>query len=175
MTTPPAQPAAAGVPTRERGALSLELAILAPVLLMFLLLMIGAGRIYLSGRTVDNAARDAARAASLQRSATAAQATALQVASSTLATEGIHCTNTSVDVPTDGFNAPLGQPAAVTVTVSCQVNLSDVALPGFPGTKLLTGTFTSAIDPYRQKALQFPDSGVSLVTNRRVTWGDGGV
>ncbi|MEZ0092477.1 TadE/TadG family type IV pilus assembly protein [Streptacidiphilus sp. EB129] len=150
---------------RDGGALSLELAILAPAVIMILLLVIAAGRIYLSGSTVDDAARDAARAASLQRNATTAQATALQVATSALAAQGIHCSSTSVDVPVDGFNAPLGQPATVTVTVKCQVNLADVAFPGLPGTKIMTGTFTSAIDPYRQRALgsRHPDV-VSLTT-----------
>jgi Flp pilus assembly protein TadG len=144
-----------GPRSRQTGALSLELAILAPVVLMFLLLMIAAGRIYLSHSTVDDAARDAARAASLQRSATAAQATALQVANDTLAAQGIHCTSTSVTVPTGGFNVPLGQVATVTVTVQCQVRLADIAFPGMPGCKLLSGTFTSAIDPYRQRALPY--------------------
>ena len=137
---------------REHGGLSLELALLAPVLFMVLALVIAAGRIYLSGSTVDNAARDAARAASLQSSAPAAQATAEQVADSTLAAEGIHCTSTNVTVPTAGFNAPLGQPASVTVTVQCQVDLSSIGLPGMPGSKLLTGTFTSSLDPYRVRA-----------------------
>lgn len=132
----------------DRGGLSLELAILAPVLLMVLALVVAAGRIYLSGSSVDNAARDAARAASLQSSPAAAQGSAEQVADQTLASEGIHCISTSVSVPTGGFNVPLGQPATVTVTVSCRAPLGNIGLPGLPGTKLLTGTFTSSLDPY---------------------------
>lgn len=138
--------------TADRGALSLELAILAPVMILFLLLMAAAGRIYLSGSGVNNAARDAARAASLQRDPAAAQAAALQIAEQTLAAQGLHCLSTDVEVPVDGFNTPLGQPASVTVTVHCRVNLSDVAVPGMPGSKLLTGTFTSALDQFRQRA-----------------------
>jgi Flp pilus assembly protein TadG len=136
----------------DRGALSLELAILGPALLMVLALVIAAGRIYLSGSSVDDAARDAARAASLQSSPVAAQGTAEQVADQTLASEGLHCTSTTVTVPTAGFTVPLGQPASVTVTVSCRAALSDIGLPGLPGSKLLTSSFTSSLDPYRPRS-----------------------
>jgi len=37
----------------------------------------------------------------------------------------------------------------VTVTVTCIVELSDVSMPGLPGTKTLTATFVSSIDSYR--------------------------
>ena len=136
----------------ELGALSLELSILGPALLMVLALVIAAGRIYLSGSSVDDAARDAARAASLQTSPVAAQGTAEQVADQTLASEGLHCTSTSVTVPTTGFDVPVGQPSSVTVTVTCRADLSDIGLPGLPGSKLLTGSFTSSIDPYRSRS-----------------------
>ncbi len=136
----------------ERGALWLELAILGPALLMVLALVIAAGRIYLSGSSVDDAARDAARAASVQTNPVAAQGSAEQVADQTLASEGLHCTSTSVTVPTAGFDVPVGQPASVTVTVTCRADLSDIGLPGLPGSKLLTGAFTSSIDPYRPRS-----------------------
>ena len=137
---------------RDRGALSLELAILGPVLILFLLLMASAGRIYLAGSGVDDAARDAARAASLQRDPATARAAAQAIADQTLTAQGLHCQSTQVTIPTGGFDTPLGEPASVTVTVHCRVNLADVAVPGMPGTKLLTGQFTSSIDQYRQRA-----------------------
>ncbi|RAG81239.1 pilus assembly protein [Streptacidiphilus pinicola] len=143
----------------EHGALSLEMAILAPVLLLMFGLMALAGRVYLAGSTVDNAARDAARAASLQNSPGAAQQAALQVANQSLTSQGVHCASTDVTVPTAGFSAPLGQPAAVTVTVTCQVPLSGL-FPGVPGSKVLTGSFTCSIDQYRQRATaQVPVAG----------------
>ncbi|MFC5911468.1 TadE family protein [Streptacidiphilus monticola] len=145
----------------DSGALSLELAILAPVLLAVFALVIAAGRIVFAGSSVDDAARAAARAASIQRSGGDAQNAALQVAEQTLAQQGLHCTNTEVDVPTGGFNVPLGQPASVTVTVRCTVRLSDVGAPGLPGAKTLTGTFTSAIDQYRVRG-----DGVDVLTRR---------
>ncbi|WP_042422253.1 TadE/TadG family type IV pilus assembly protein [Streptacidiphilus anmyonensis] len=145
----------------DRGALSLELAILAPLLLAMFGLMALAGRVYLAGSTVDNAARDAARAASLQNSPGAAQQAALQVANQSLTSQGVHCASTDVTVPTAGFSAPLGQPAAVTVTVTCQVELAGL-FPGVPGSKTLRGSFTCSIDQYRQRAAgQVPFSGGS--------------
>ncbi|WP_063774056.1 TadE/TadG family type IV pilus assembly protein [Streptacidiphilus rugosus] len=141
---------------RDNGALSLELAILAPAILMFLALMIVCGRIYLTGSTVDDAARDAARAASLQNDPGAARTIALQVASQSLATQGLHCLTTDVQVPTAAFATPLGQPASVTVTVTCRVNLSDVGFPGLPGSKVLTGSFTSSLDEYRPRTALGP-------------------
>lgn len=143
----------------DSGALSLELAILAPLLLAMFGLMTLAGRVYLAGSTVDHAARDAARAASLQNSPSAAQQAARQVADQSLTSQGIHCASTGVTVPTAGFNAPLGQPAAVTVTVTCQVPLAGL-FPGIPGSKTLTGSFTCSIDQYRQRALGFANSEV---------------
>ena len=153
----------------ERGALSLELAILGPVLILVLLLMASAGRIYLAGSGVDDAARDAARAASLQRDPDAARAAALSIADQTLAAQGLHCLSTDVEVPVGGFNTPLGQPASVTVTVHCRVDLSQVAVPGMPGSKVLTGSFTSSIDRYRQRSAA-PASTVvtSYSASRRV-------
>lgn len=146
-------------PSGERGALSLEMAILAPVLLLMFGLMTLAGRVYLAGSTVGNAARDAARAASLQNSPGAAQQAALQVANQSLTSQGVRCATTDVTVPTAGFSAPLGQPAAVTVTVTCQVPLSGL-FPGIPGSKTLTGSFTCSIDQYRQRAAaQVPIAG----------------
>jgi Flp pilus assembly protein TadG len=139
-------------PEGERGALSLEMAILAPLLLVMFGLMALAGRVYLAGSTVDNAARDAARAASLQNSPGAARQAALQVANQSLTSQGIHCASTDVTVPTGGFTAPLGQPAAVTVTVTCQVPLAGL-FPGIPGSKTLRGSFTCSIDQYRQRAV----------------------
>ncbi len=133
----------------DRGSLSLETAILAPVLFSFLLLVIAAGRIHLADNTVDAAARNASRAASLERDGTSARTQATRVAQQTLQEQGLQCTGLTVDVPTGGFQAALGTPASVRVTVTCTVNLSDLVLPGLPGTRPVKSSFTSAIDSYR--------------------------
>ncbi|WP_063794273.1 TadE/TadG family type IV pilus assembly protein [Kitasatospora sp. MBT63] len=138
-------------PARDRGALSLEFAVLIPAVFVLIGLIAIAGRVTGAGNTVDSAARAAARAASLERDGATARSKAQAVANDMLAGQGIRCVSSSVDVPTAGFQAPLGTAASVTVTVTCQVNLADIAFPGAPGTKQLRASFTSPLDPYRQR------------------------
>ncbi|MDH6710908.1 Flp pilus assembly protein TadG [Kitasatospora sp. MAA19] len=133
----------------DRGSVSLELAILAPVIFGMLLVIVAAGRVHLAHNVVDAAARNAARAASLERDAASARAAGTRVAQQTFQDQGLTCSGLSVTVPTSGFQAPLGTPSSVTVTVRCTVALADVALPGLPGSTTASGSFTSAIDAYR--------------------------
>jgi hypothetical protein len=42
-----------------------------------------------------------------------------------------------------------GQLGNVSATVICRVPLSDLVLPGTPGSRTLTATFTSPLDPFR--------------------------
>jgi Flp pilus assembly protein TadG len=133
----------------DRGSVSLELAILAPALILLLGALVLAGRVQTSAAGVEQAARAAARDASLARTADAARTTAVNAASRELA--GSDCTSSQVNVDTSGFAAPVGASAAVTVTVTCTVSLADLAIPGLPGTHALTGHATSAIDKYRTR------------------------
>jgi Flp pilus assembly protein TadG len=134
---------------RAAGNAALELVILAPVVLLLISLAIAAGRTALAQGSVDAAARDAARQASIARTQQDAGAQARQVALASLAQRGLQCAPALVRPQLAGFGAPLGVPAQVTVTVTCQVRLSDLLLPGVPGSKTLTSTFSSPIDPYR--------------------------
>ncbi len=133
----------------ERGSVTLELAILAPALLLLLGALVFAGRVQTSSATVEQAARAAARDASLARTADAARATALASAERELADSD--CVSTDVAVDTAGFAAPLSTDAAITVTVTCTVSLADLAIPGLPGTDTMTGSATSPIDRYRTR------------------------
>lgn len=135
----------------DRGALSLEAMILLPVLISVLLLVIAFGRIQTSGNAVDTAARNAARAASLERNATAAHRAGTQMARDVLADQGLECTTSFTDISTAGFSAPIGEAATTTATVNCTVRLSDIGLPGLPGAKTLESSFTSSIDSFRQR------------------------
>ena len=133
----------------ERGSVTLELAILAPALLLLLGALVFAGRVQTSSATVEQAARAAARDASLARTADIARATAQASAERELAGSG--CVSTDVGVDTGGFAAPLGTDAAITITVTCTVSLADLAIPGLPGTHTLTGSATSPLDRYRTR------------------------
>ncbi|MFH8698951.1 TadE/TadG family type IV pilus assembly protein [Streptomyces chartreusis] len=135
----------------DEGSAAIEAAIILPALIMFLCLAIAGGRIVISGAKIDAAAEDAAREASIHRTAGAAQAAAHTAAAESLNDQGITCASTSVAINTGGLNVPVGQVATVTATVTCTVNLSDLLLPGVPGAKTLTSTATSVVDQYRQR------------------------
>ncbi|MCD9904741.1 pilus assembly protein [Streptomyces sp. MT29] len=134
---------------RDRGSYALETAILAPAMISLLLLMVAFGRVIDADGAVDSAARAAARAASLERDAGTAQSAARTAADRSLQGEGITCTASSVDVDTGGFSLDLGVDATVQATIACTANLSDIGLPGLPGAKTLTASWSSPIDTYR--------------------------
>jgi Flp pilus assembly protein TadG len=131
----------------ERGSVSVELALLAPALLLLVAFAVLAGRTQIAEGAVQEAARAAAREASLARDAVTAGA----LAERTLAAQDLRCPNTSVDVDTAGFAAPPGQRGDVTVTVTCVVGMTDLLAPGLPGTVTVEAAFTSPVDAYRER------------------------
>jgi Flp pilus assembly protein TadG len=135
----------------DEGNAALELVVLAPVLILLICMVIAAGRIAITRGSIDSAARDAARQASIARSPQDAMSAAQSSASAELADEKLNCSALSVQLPGvyAAFGTPLGQPASVTATVRCTVSLSDLILPGMPGSVPLTFTFSSPLDPYR--------------------------
>ncbi|MFD3479900.1 TadE family protein [Streptomyces sp. NPDC058695] len=135
----------------DRGSAAIEAAIILPSLLVFLCLAIAGGRLVMSGSKVDAAAQDAAREASIHRTAAAAQEAARAAATESLADQGITCASSSVTINTAGLSVPIGQVATVSATVSCTVDLSDLLLPGAPGSRTMQSTATSVVDQYRQK------------------------
>lgn len=136
---------------REAGNAAVELAPVALVLIMFLALAVTAGRVIIARNAIADAAREAARQASIARTPAQAQATALASAQSVLAADHLDCTP-QVRVGTAGFAVPPGAPAQVTVQVTCDVRLSGLTLiPGIPGSRQLSTTFTSPLDIYRAR------------------------
>jgi len=133
----------------ERGSASVELALIAPAIGLLIGFVIVGGRIEVNSGAIDGVAAAAARDASISRTPAQAQATAQQTAAETLAAQGLDCIHQSVTVDTSGFARPLGQPANIRVTVRCTVRLSDIGMPGLPGSRTLTDHFTSALDEYR--------------------------
>jgi Flp pilus assembly protein TadG len=133
---------------RDDGASAVEVAILAPALLLLISLAIVAMRIEVAGEAVDASAHDAARAASISRNGADAKTAALDAANTTLKRDGLICRSLTVNVDTSEFSRPLGEPASVRATVTCVVNLSDVSIPGMAGTRTMRSTFDSPIDQY---------------------------
>ena len=150
---------------RDAGLASIELVILLPAFVLLVLLATYIGRSDLAQSAVDGAAQDAARAASLQRNLTDAQAAALQAARGTLDTTnaggqstGSPCepntttiTVTNATPGHDPFDVPIGTTSQVDILVTCKVYLADLIFPGLPLHTEVTvsSTFTSPIDTYR--------------------------
>ena len=137
-------------PDRERGSAVIEAVIGVPAFMLFVLLIVFAGRVAIAHQGVQSAAADAARSASIARTQGGAQTAGDIAAATSLANQHMNCTATTVSVDTTGFASPVGTPAKVNVIVTCQVNLSDL-LPGVPGTKTITATMSSPLDTYRER------------------------
>src|ERR1035437_8973742 len=75
----------------DGGSASLELAIIAPVLLLLLALVVMGGRFAMASAAITGVAGAAARDASLARSPAAARADAVSSAQATLAEQSLHC------------------------------------------------------------------------------------
>jgi len=135
----------------ERGSLTLEVAVLAPGLLVLIGLLVVVGRFTVAQGSVESAARDAARTASVARTAETARTDARTTADSILSDQGLQCAAITVDVDAVGFAMPVGRPAQVRATVTCQLELSDIAVPGLPGSATITRSATSPLDTYRER------------------------
>lgn len=136
----------------EAGNVAVNTAVIVPVLILVGMLLIMAGRLVLAQGVVQSAANEAARSASISRTAQVAGAQALSTATTTLANSGVRCAQTTVAPDTQAFQLPLGEVGTVRVVVSCVVPLADLGLPGAPGSRTITATGTSVLDAYRGRS-----------------------
>ena len=135
---------------RDRGSVAFELSILGPVMLALIGFMVLAGRVAAANNAVTSIAGNAAREASLARDASAASAAASSAARAALADQDLHCVGGGqVSVDASGFAAVDRPGLSVVVTVSCTVNLSDLAIPGVPGSRTVSDQGVSPIDATR--------------------------
>ena len=139
------------VSERERGSTVIEAVIGVPAFMLFVGLIVFAGRVAIANQAVGSAATEAARAASISRTQGQAGDTARAAATTALGNQNVNCLSMTVTVDTSGFASPVGTPASVRATVSCVVNLSDLSVPGVPGTRTVSATMTSPLDTYRER------------------------
>ena len=138
----------------DGGNAPLELVLIAPLILMMIGLVVAAGRVSTAQSAVNAAAREAARQASVAASQAAAQDAAVTGATSALAADGLQCQPivTLLNL-SQAFNSPIGEPVDIRVRVTCDVHLSDLTVPGVPGSITLKAVFASPLDPYRSRNL----------------------
>ncbi|GAA2106280.1 pilus assembly protein [Kitasatospora saccharophila] len=137
---------------RDRGSFAVEAALLVPVILTFALMAVAAGRLQTTGAVVDAAARAGARAASLSHSREGAQQAARDAVAQALAVRQVRCETLSLqDLEYRPLTVGGETLTTVVVQVSCEVPLADLTgLDRLPGSKTLTGTFSSVLDRYRE-------------------------
>lgn len=136
----------------EEGSSALEMVIVVPVVLLIFGAIALGGRIAIADLAVGSAAAEAARSASIARTKAAADASAAVGAKASLANQDVDCVGEpSVVVDTSQFSNTIGTAATVSATVTCEVNLSGLALPGIPNKKTITKTATSPLDTYRER------------------------
>jgi Flp pilus assembly protein TadG len=135
----------------ERGSAAIEAVIGVPAFLLFVGLIIFAGRTATTHQSVETAAADAARSASLERTSASARTQAISAATTSLSNQGIHCLDIDVTIDASQFSRTVGEAATVSVTVQCRLDLSDLSIPGVPGSRLIRATSTSPIDTWRER------------------------
>lgn len=136
----------------DAGTSVIETVILAPALILFIGLIVAGGRVAVAHQAVEAAAAEAARSASIARNAADAVAAAETAASGALGSQDLTCITRAVSVDVAGFAAPVGTPASVGATVTCQVHLADT-LPGLPGSIQVSATIRSPLDTFRERAV----------------------
>lgn len=134
----------------ERGSAAVEMALLAPILGALVLVVIFGGRLALARQTMQAAAADAARAASVARTADEAERSATKIAEATLSNQGVACATSSTEVDTSGFKLAPGTPATTAVTITCDLATADLSLP-LPGTVRVSATSSSELDTFRAR------------------------
>ncbi|MFF3376118.1 TadE/TadG family type IV pilus assembly protein [Streptomyces sp. NPDC002680] len=126
----------------DRGLSTIEVVILAPVMIMFILVLVAFGQLVDGRGALDGAARDAARAGSIQKDHVTAMAEAREAAEADLTdvcSGPVTVTQTSAGFEPDTI---------FSVEVSCEVR--GLAMLGLDIPTTLTATFSSPLDPFRR-------------------------
>ena len=135
----------------DRGSAAIETVVGLPVFVLFIGLIVFGGRTATTQSALESAAADAARNASIARTSGDARFLAEGGATASLANQGIDCLSVRVAVDVSEFRKPVGQPASVTATIECRLDLSDLSVPGVPGSRWLSATSTSPLDTWRER------------------------
>lgn len=131
-------------PGGDSGLSTIEVVILAPVMILFILVLVAFGQLVDGRGALDGAARDAARAGSIQKDHGTAIAEAKKAAEANLT--DVCSGPVSVVQKSAGFEPD----TLFTVEVSCEVRGLDSIGLNIPTT--LSASFSSPLDPYRRTA-----------------------
>jgi Flp pilus assembly protein TadG len=122
--------------------MSVEIVLLAPVMMAFMMLVVAGGRYVALRGDIEAAARDAVRAATIQRDEGSAIQVAAQTANAALEDPG-QCQGTAL-------SGAFVSGGTITVTLTCSVSYDGLGLIGLPGSKEITISSSAVIDLYRR-------------------------
>jgi Flp pilus assembly protein TadG len=126
----------------DRGSAAAQLAVLLPVFVLFYGLVTYSGRSATAQASTEGAARWAARTISIARDPSSAVGDAEADAAATLEVGSRACQAMA-------FSAAVSD-SEVTVTISCEVDVSELMLLPIPGTRAIEATATEVRDRYRE-------------------------
>lgn len=129
----------------DSGSLAVELVVLTPVVFLIALCTLVFGRVSEAHQLVTESARAGAQAAAVMPDAQSARSAAID--SAEVGTSGQTHTCAHAQVVTDTSHYYPG--GYVRVTVTCAVALSDLSVPGIPGSTTISESSIAPIDPYR--------------------------
>ncbi len=148
----PAERRRRALPRKDhRGSVTVEAVLLIPLIILLCALMVAGWRLWTARADLQRIADAAARAASQERSGSVAHSRALAVAQTQLADQGLTCSQSSSRIDISGFSIPAGQPAQVSVELTCRVDFSDLVLASMPGGVTIRASATSVLDQFAER------------------------
>jgi Flp pilus assembly protein TadG len=132
----------------SRGAVAIELVLVAPAVVFLLLLGVAGGRLSGAQALVDDAAVSGARAASLAPGPAEALGAAQAMVTTALQQSGADCVDFDAQNDVSLTTNPPGFQAGGTVTVTVTCDFANSGL-GLPIDNTVTESSTAPLDPYR--------------------------
>jgi Flp pilus assembly protein TadG len=130
----------------DRGSVAAEITLITPLLIILLVFVAVVVHRGVDARLrLDDAAHQAARAASLQRTAPSAITAARSTAQSALSGADVICQSVQVRTNTAG----LVSGGTVTVTVTCGVDFGDALILGVARQRVVSSTASEPVDTWR--------------------------
>ena len=132
-----------------RGAVAVEAALILPALLMIAAVATGSWRISEVKADAQSAAQVAARAGSVASSVGEGIAVGQRVGLAELA--GTRCSKPAIAVDSSDLTLPVGSAGTTSARVSCTIELSDLLVPGMPGSFHIESVAHSTLDSHRER------------------------
>jgi len=130
----------------ECGSAAAETVILAPLLVLFALVLLIGGRLATASEEIGDAARTAVESAVIASTASEAETQAAATARFEVSRDGIGCAPYRFVTNVTDFTAG----GAVSVQIRCQLSLITLGMPGLPSSVLLSAGASAGIERYRE-------------------------